>query len=128
MRQNAALCGNGLTLYHTTQLKVTMKEKPFENIVGEGENAGNQHFLLFPQCFLSFPKQISTFQFHLVYRLQMLSIWASLKFCCLAKSKLFSTQSPLFITLACCTYEKHCNQHFLLFPQCFLPTESKFQP
>ena len=22
-----------------------------ENIVGEGENAGNQHFLLFPQCF-----------------------------------------------------------------------------
>ena len=25
-------------------------EKPFENIVGKGENAGNQHFLLFPQC------------------------------------------------------------------------------
>ena len=22
-----------------------------ENIVGEGENAGNQHFLLLPQCF-----------------------------------------------------------------------------
>ena len=22
-----------------------------ENIVGEGENADNQHFLLFPQCF-----------------------------------------------------------------------------
>ena len=22
-----------------------------ENIVGIGENAGNQHFLLFPQCF-----------------------------------------------------------------------------
>ena len=30
--------------------------KPFENIVGKGENAGNQHFLLFPQCFLSIPK------------------------------------------------------------------------
>ena len=28
-----------------------------ENIVGEGENAGYQHFLLFPQCFekASFP-------------------------------------------------------------------------
>ena len=28
-----------------------------ENIVGKGENAGNQHFLLFPQCFqkASFP-------------------------------------------------------------------------
>ena len=24
----------------------------FENIVGKGENAGNQHFLLYPQCFL----------------------------------------------------------------------------
>ena len=22
-----------------------------ENMVGKGENAGNQHFLLFPQCF-----------------------------------------------------------------------------
>ena len=29
-----------------------------ENIVGKGENAGNQHFLLFSQCFLelSFPE------------------------------------------------------------------------
>ena len=25
-----------------------------ENIVGKEENAGNQHFLLFPQCFLSY--------------------------------------------------------------------------
>ena len=31
-------------------------DKPFENIVGKGENAGNQHFLLSPLCFLSFPK------------------------------------------------------------------------
>ena len=26
-----------------------------ENIVGKGENAGNQHFLLFPQCFQKAP-------------------------------------------------------------------------
>ena len=26
-----------------------------ENIVGKGENAGYQHFLLFPQCFLKVP-------------------------------------------------------------------------
>ena len=32
-----------------------------ENIVVKGENAGNLHFLLFPQFFLSFPKQISFF-------------------------------------------------------------------
>ena len=27
------------------------EKKPFENNMGKGENAGNQHFLLFPQCF-----------------------------------------------------------------------------
>ena len=39
----------------TTQsrLLTTLCQKPFENIMGKGENAGNQHFLLFPQCFLS---------------------------------------------------------------------------
>ena len=30
---------------------MTLKEEDFENIVGE-KNAGNWHFLLFPQCFL----------------------------------------------------------------------------
>ena len=43
-----------VTLYHKI-----LKKKPFENIVGKGENAGNQHFLLFPQCFLTNPKRIS---------------------------------------------------------------------
>ena len=36
-------------------INVTQKQKFFlelvENIVGKGENAGYQHFLLFPQCF-----------------------------------------------------------------------------
>ena len=45
-------------------------EKPFENIVRTGEDAGNQHFLLFPQCFLPFPKQISIFDSHSNCRLQ----------------------------------------------------------
>ena len=36
-RQKVSLCGNGLT---------TLK-KALENTVGKGENAGNQHFLLF---------------------------------------------------------------------------------
>ena len=35
--------------------------KALENIVGKGENAGTQHFLLFPQCFLLFPTQTSMF-------------------------------------------------------------------
>ena len=40
---------------------MTLGKRPFENIVGKRENAGNHNFLLFPQCFLPFPKQISTF-------------------------------------------------------------------
>ena len=39
-----------------------------------------QHFLLFLQCYLSFPTQISIFQLPLFCCLQMLSIWAGLKF------------------------------------------------
>ena len=51
--------GNGLNQYHTIPTLMTLGEKPFEKIVGKGENAGSQHFLLFPQCFLPFPKEIS---------------------------------------------------------------------
>ena len=65
-----------------------MEKKAFENVVGKGENAGNQHFLLFPQCFLLFPTQISIFELELFCRLQMLSIWTSLQFCRLVKSYL----------------------------------------
>ena len=61
-------------------------EKPFENIVGKGENAGNQHFLLFLQWFLPFQKQISNFQSCLFCRL--LSIRTGLKFCRLVTSSL----------------------------------------
>ena len=38
-------------------LLTTLSKKSFENIVGKGENAGNQHFLLFPPCFQSYPKK-----------------------------------------------------------------------
>ena len=36
---------------------MTLKENPFESIVGKGENAVNQHFLRFPQCFLIYQKK-----------------------------------------------------------------------
>ena len=42
---------NELTLYHTIPTFNDPEEEGFENIAGKGENAGNQHFLLFPQCF-----------------------------------------------------------------------------
>ena len=51
----------------TTQsrLLTTLQKRPIENILGKGENAGNQHFLLFQQCFLPAPEQILNFQSHL---------------------------------------------------------------
>ena len=61
-----------LTPYNTIPTLTTLGMKPFKNIVGKGENAGNQHFPLFPQCFIPFPKQISIFQPNLICCLQML--------------------------------------------------------
>ena len=39
--------------------RTPLEQKTLENIVGKGENASNQHFLLFPQCFLPFATHIS---------------------------------------------------------------------
>ena len=50
-----------LTLYHTIPTFNDPEERPFEKILGKGENAGNQHFLLFPRYFLPFPQQIQFF-------------------------------------------------------------------
>ena len=40
--------------------KLKFVSRRVENIVGKGENAGYQHFLLFPHCFLklSFPEAL----------------------------------------------------------------------
>ena len=74
-------------LFNTqSRLLTTSRKKPFENIVGKGENAGNQHFLLFPQRFLLYQRQKSPFELHLFCRLQMLSIWSHPKFCRLVNS------------------------------------------
>ena len=58
----------------TTQSRVsrTLKKKAFENIAGKVENAGNQHFLLFPQCISSAEITILTtfnccVQMHLIW-------------------------------------------------------------
>ena len=60
----------------------------FENLVGRGENASNQHFLLFQHCFLASHKQFSIFYLHLFCCLQTLWIWTSPNFCLLVKSKI----------------------------------------
>ena len=50
-------------------------EMPLQNIVGKEENAGDQYFFLFPQCFLLFQCQISLFQLYLNCHLEILSCW-----------------------------------------------------
>ena len=44
--------GKGQPILKQWYLLTTMGNKPFENTVGKGEIAGNEQFLLFPQCFL----------------------------------------------------------------------------
>ena len=63
-----------LTLYHTILTVNDPEKEGLENIVGKGENAGYQHFVIFPQCFLPLQRHISIFQSHLFCHLQMLSI------------------------------------------------------
>ena len=44
-----------------SQLLTTLSKTPFENIEEKGENAGNQHFVLFPECFQPCQRQKSSF-------------------------------------------------------------------
>ena len=62
----------------TTQypLLTTLKKKLVENIVGKGENAGCQHFLLFPQCFQPYQKQKSAIQLLLKLSSANALIWS----------------------------------------------------
>ena len=48
-----------------SQILTTLYNKPCGNIAQKGENANNQHFLLFQQCFLPFSKQILIFEYNL---------------------------------------------------------------
>ena len=78
-----------------SRLLMMLRKRPFENIVGKGENAGNQHFLLFPQCFLPFPNQISIFHFHLSCLLQILPFWNQ------SKILLFGKEYDIVLTITC---------------------------
>ena len=71
------------------------EEEAFEDNFGKGENAGKQHFLLFPKCFLPVLKQISAFESCLFCQLQALLFCTFLKFCHLEKSS-FSAYFDVF--------------------------------
>ena len=70
---------------YLSQTIPSFPKKALENIVGKEENAGNPHFLLFPQCFLPYQRQKPSFKKHSICRLQMLSFWSKLKICRLVK-------------------------------------------
>ena len=52
---------------------MTLTKKPSVNTVGKGENAGNQCFVLFPQCFETH-QRVPSSEPHLNSHLQMLCI------------------------------------------------------
>ena len=58
LKKKQSHCHN---LSHKSQLLTILRKKTFENIVGKGENADYQHFLLFPQCFLFYQGKILSF-------------------------------------------------------------------
>ena len=94
-----------------SQLLTTLTKKSSENIFVKGENAGNQHFLLFPPYFLPFSKQVLSFHSNLFCCLPMLSIWTSLKFCNLVRSKLYCKQRnfQLVETGSICRQQNKCD-------------------
>ena len=68
---------NELTLYKTIQSFYEAKIKSFENTAGKEENAGDQHFLHFPQRIpttYSFRDRYQAFEGGLFCYLQMLSV------------------------------------------------------
>ena len=79
------------------------KLKKKKNIVGKGENAGYQHFLLFTQCF-----QKASF-----FNPFQNKPW----FLCVCSISLWKTLGKGEIAR---------NKQFLLFPQCFLPVWRTF--
>ena len=51
---------------------------PLSHPGGARENVGNQHFFLFPQCFLSFQGHFFSFGPPLICRMPVLSFWTGL--------------------------------------------------
>ena len=78
--------GGFLTLYHTIPTFNDSGKETFWKHCGKRRKCWLPAFSPFPTCFLSFQKRILIFESHFFCRLQMLSIWTSLKFCCLVKS------------------------------------------
>ena len=86
----------------------------FENIAGKGENAGYQHFLLFPQCFQQ-PYYTGSLPNDKFLDWAKLKVFADDKINMTEKLKLVLGWAENIVGKG----ENAGYQHFLLFPQCF---------
>ena len=84
-KMSQVLGKGSLTLYQTIPTFNDPKEEGLGKHSGKRENAGNQHFLLFPQCFQLDHKEKLSFWQCLICPLQMLSIWSCPKKCRLTR-------------------------------------------
>ena len=50
-----------------SEVITALKEKVIENLVGKGENFGNQQLLLFPHGFPSYERQKASFSSHIYF-------------------------------------------------------------
>ena len=91
-----------------------------ENIVGKGENAGNQHFLLFLHCF---QKSSISVLFNSLPNDKILDV-TKLKASADDKLNVAQMMTSVFERVENITGkgENASHQHFLLFPQCFQKT------
>ena len=101
---------------------MTLIRKTFENIVGKRENAGNQHFLFFPQCFLPFHKQTSIFETTFI-----LSSANAFKFNQFKILSLKTLKEKAYENIVG-KGENTSNQQFLLFSQCLLAYHRQVLP
>ena len=108
----------------TTQsrLLTTPKKQPLKNTEGKGENAGNQHFLLLPQCFLlNLSEKLSFYQ---CLSSKMLSIWSCPKFGHLITLiRIFFFLPQQLLSVSKCSYERQHSKNRLFCWQIFNQTQ-----
>ena len=68
---NTVQLGQGKWVNKKKPLLTILGKKPFQNLVGKGENAGNHNFLYLPQCFLPFNQNISMLESHFAITLTL---------------------------------------------------------
>ena len=79
------------------------------NIVRKGEIACNKQFLLFSQYFLPYMAHIFHFKCTLKCHLQCVSIWTSLKFCCVVMGYMAKGYETWHVTSSNRSYKNSSN-------------------